>query len=267
MKILFLGDIVGKRGRLAARHFVEQIKSAEAVSFVIANCENAAGGIGITPETSDELLNFIDVLTSGNHIWKKREIINYIFSTDRLLRPANYPEDNPGNGYFISTCPSGRQVAVINLEGRVFMNHPACPFRTAQDLVEKISARTNIIVVDFHAEASSEKAAMGWFLAGKVSAVVGTHTHVQTSDERLLPGGTAYITDVGMVGPRDSVIGMRIDDVIKRFITGIPQRFEVAKGPVIFNAVIIEVDDDTGRAVSIKRVNETWDKVSDESEG
>lgn len=266
MKILFLGDIVGKKGRLAARHFVEQIKSAEAVSFVIANGENAAGGVGITPETSDELLGFIDVLTSGNHIWKKKEIINYMFSTDRLLRPANYPEDNPGSGCFIGTEPSGHQVAVINLEGRIFMNHPACPFRTAQDLIEKISLRTKIIVVDFHAEASSEKAAMGWFLAGKVTAVVGTHTHVQTADERLLPGQTAYITDVGMVGPRDSVIGMRVEGVIQRFVTGIPQRFEVAKGPVIFNAAIIDVGDTSGRAVSIKRVSETWDKVSDESD-
>lgn len=266
MKILFLGDIIGKNGRLAARHFVEQVKNSEAVSFVIANGENAAGGVGITPETSDELLGFIDVITSGNHIWKKREIVNYMFSTDRLLRPANYPEDNPGSGYFIGTAPSGHQVAVVNLEGRVFMNHPACPFRTAQEIIEKIGAHTKAIIVDFHAEATSEKAAMGWFLDGKVTAVVGTHTHIQTSDERILPGGTAYITDVGMVGPRDSVIGMRLDFVIQRFVTGMPQRFEVAKGSAIFNAVLIDVDVTTGRAISIKRVNETWDKVSDETE-
>jgi len=267
VKILFIGDVVGRRGRQAARYFVERYKSAEGVSFVIANGENAAGGVGITPDTADELLSFVDVLTSGNHIWKKKEIINYMFSTDRLLRPANYPEDNPGEGYFIGTAPSGAQVAVINLEGRVFMDHPACPFRTAQQLVEKIRQRTNIIIVDFHAEATSEKAALGWFLDGKVTAVLGTHTHVQTADERILPGGTAFISDVGMVGPRDSVIGMKPDSVIQRFLTGMPHRFETAKGVIMFNAVLIEVEPESGRALSIKRINELWERRGDESGG
>jgi len=263
VKILFVGDVVGRRGRQAARYFVERIKSAEGVSFVVANAENAAGGVGVTPDTADELLGFADVLTSGNHIWKKKEIVSYLFSTDRLLRPANYPEDNPGSGYFIGTTPGGDQVAVINLEGRIFMDHPACPFRTAQAVLEEISQRARIIIVDFHAEATSEKTAMGWFLDGKVSAVLGTHTHVQTADERILPGGTAYITDAGMVGPRDSVIGMKADLVLQRFITGMPTRFETARGPTIFNAVLVEVDPQDGHALSIKRVAELWEGAGD----
>jgi len=267
VKVLFIGDIVGRQGRRAARYMVDRYRSAEGVSFVIANAENAAGGVGITPDTADELLGFIDVLTSGNHIWKKKEIVNYMFSTYRLLRPANYPEDNPGNGYFIGTAPSGHQVAVLNLEGRVFMDHPSCPFRTAQALLEEISKHARIIIVDFHAEATSEKVAMGWFLDGKVSAVLGTHTHVQTADERILPNGTAYITDVGMVGPHDSVIGMKPAAVIQRFITGMPTRFEVARGATMFNAVLLEIDPSSGRALSIRRINELWEGEASDGSG
>lgn len=251
--VLFLGDIIGRPGRKALKKHLSSLLRKHSSTMVIANAENAAGGVGITEEVGQELLLQVDVLSSGNHIWDKKEAIDYLQKEPRLLRPANYPPENPGKGTYIFEARSGQKVGVLNLQGRVFMEPIDCPFRTADKEVEELRALTPVIIVDFHAEATSEKQAMGWYLDGRVSAVVGTHTHVPTADERILPQGTAFITDVGMVGAYNSVIGIRRDQALKRFLTARPSRFEPAKEGIFFSAVFIEVDNKTGKALSIQR--------------
>jgi len=254
MRIAFLGDVVGKPGRRGVTAFLPSLIVSEAIDFVVANCENAAGGVGVDPGSVRELLSAgVDVLTSGNHIWAKREIVDYIADSDVLLRPANFSPTTPGWGYTVKTSRGGTPVAVVNLIGRVFMNNYDCPFRVADTVLEAIGAKATVVFVDMHAEATSEKVAMGWYLDGRVSAVVGSHTHVQTADERLLPGGTAYLTDAGMCGPRDSVIGVKRDAVVQRFLTQMPTRFEVATGPVLVQGAVIDVDEASGRASGINR--------------
>ncbi len=260
MRIAFFGDVVGKSGRRGVVRALTILRSSHDLDFVVANCENSAGGIGVDPGSARELLGAgVDVLTSGNHVWAKREIVDFITDSDVLLRPANFSPANPGWGYTIKTSRGGVQIAVVNLIGRVFMNTYDCPFRGADSVLESIGTRAKIIVVDMHAEATSEKVAMGWYLDGRVSAVVGSHTHVQTADERVLPQGTAYLTDAGMCGPRDSVIGVKREQVLRRFLTQMPGRFEVAEGPVIVQGVVIDLDEVTGRANDIKRFQEVID--------
>jgi metallophosphoesterase (TIGR00282 family) len=222
-------------------------------SLVIANGENAAGGAGITEDIGKELFLQVDVLTSGNHIWDKKEALPYLGREKRLLRPANYPAVNPGRSSYIFQRADGVKAAVLNLQGRVFMEPLDCPFRRADEEVAKLAAETPIIIVDFHAEATSEKQALGWYLDGRVSAVIGTHTHVPTADERVLPKGTAYITDVGMVGARNAVIGIAREQALQRFLTSRPQRFEPSRDGLFLSAVSVEVDPATGRALSITR--------------
>lgn len=253
MNILFIGDVVGRPGRNHLSKNLQRLVKENDISFIIVNGENSAGGVGITRSTYEEFLGMgIDVVTLGNHSWAKKEIFEFIEESDRLVRPANYPKGTPGRGYRIAE-KDGRRIAVVNLCGRVYMDCIECPFRTADNILEDLKGKADIIIVDFHAEATSEKLAMGWYLDGKVKAVLGTHTHVQTSDERVLPGGTAYITDVGMTGPRDSILGVEKDTVIKKFISGLPARFEVASGETILGAVRIELDDNND-VVSINRV-------------
>jgi hypothetical protein len=224
--------------------------------LVIANGENAAGGFGITSEIADELLFLgIDVLTSGNHVWDKKEIEPYLGKQDRLIRPANYPEGNAGFGSVVVSTRSAGEAAVLNLEGRVFMSNLEDPFRVAEREIEKLKKQTPVIIIDFHAEATSEKIALAWHLDGKASAVIGTHTHVQTADERVLPGGTAFITDAGMTGPTDSVIGVRKEQAIARFLYQTPHRFEIPKGPVHLDAVVVDIDSATGKAKGIERIH------------
>jgi len=255
MKILFIGDIVGKPGRRAVRELLPGIIEERRIDFVIANCENAAAGFGVTAEIIEELYGaHIDVLTSGNHIWDKKEVMEFVDDYETLLRPANYPEGAPGRGSVVINAPGGIPVGVLNLAGRVFMHPLDCPFRTAEREIEKLRKRARVIIVDMHAEATSEKIAMGWYLDGKVTAVLGTHTHVQTADERILPGGAAYITDVGMTGPFDSVIGINKDSILRRFLLQIPNKFDVAKGDVRLQGVIVEIDPE-GRAAGIERLN------------
>ncbi|MFA5388567.1 MAG: TIGR00282 family metallophosphoesterase, partial [Candidatus Omnitrophota bacterium] len=230
MRILLIGDIVGSPGRDAVKKIVPKLRREKSIDFVIANAENAAGGSGITPEIADELLqNKVDVITSGDHIWKKKEIYDRLSKDKRILRPANYPEGCPGSGMTVASAGTGKKIAVINLLGRVFMHPIDCPFTAAEREIRNVDRReTNIILVDIHAEATSEKIAMARFLDGRVSAVFGTHTHVQTADEKIFPQGTAYITDLGMTGPQDSVIGRRHDAIVEHFITLMPKKFEVA---------------------------------------
>ena len=259
MRILFLGDIVGKPGRQAVRALLPRLIDREQLALVIANCENVAGGIGVDPKSAVELLDAgVNVLTSGNHVWRQKEILEFIDREPRLLRPANFPPMAPGRGWTVCETAEGTRVAVVNLIGRVFMDSVDCPFRTAETLWPDVRARAPIVVVDMHGEATSEKVAMGWFLAGKASAVLGSHTHVQTADERVLPGGTAYVTDVGMCGPSESVIGVKKDLVIQRFITRMPVKFEVAGGPVLVQGAFIDVDAQSGRASGIRRLQETF---------
>ncbi|MFH1655149.1 MAG: TIGR00282 family metallophosphoesterase [Candidatus Omnitrophota bacterium] len=255
MNILFIGDVVGKPGREAVNTLLPQIKKKERIDFTIANVENAAGGAGITPKIVDELFAYdIDVLTTGDHIWDRREIVNVIDTTAKFLRPANYPEGVPGTGYCVVE-KNRTPIGIINLQGRVFMRPVVgCPFRQATEIIKKIKSKTPIILVDMHAEATSEKIALGHFLDGEVSAVVGTHTHVQTADEKILPQGTAYITDIGMCGPCDSVIGQNKEKIIERYLTGMPVRFEVASGDVQLQGVVIVIDEKTGKAKSIERI-------------
>jgi hypothetical protein len=250
---LFLGDIVGRPGRKALKKFLPMAVEKYSPSLIVANGENAAGGIGITSDICRELLNQVDVLTSGNHIWDKKEIIPYLDQEPRLLRPANYPPQNPGKGFHFFESKSGLKVGVLNLQGRVFMEPIDCPFRTADRELERLRGQANVTIIDFHAEATSEKQAMGWYLDGKTSAVIGTHTHVPTADEKILPRGTAYITDVGMVGGYFSVIGLKKEQAIRRFLTSRPQRFEPEKQGKIFSAVYVEVDVQSGKSLSIVR--------------
>src|SRR5882724_9750717 len=250
IRILFIGDIVGKPGRELVRRGLAGIVDFHRVDLVIANAENAAAGFGITREIGDHLLEWgVDVMTSGNHIWDKKEALDYIGAEPRLLRPANYPAGAPGNGSYLARTRDGRSVGVVNVMGRVFMLNIDDPFAVVLREIEALKARTRIVFVDFHAEATSEKVAMGWHLDGRVTAVVGTHTHVQTADERVLPKGTAYLTDAGMTGPHDSIIGVTTEVALSKFLTGLPVRFESAAGAGRLHAVIIDADEQTGRAV------------------
>lgn len=255
MKILFIGDIVGKPGRDAVSGLVPGLKKEFGIDFVVANAENSSGGSGITPKTAEDLFDSeVDVLTSGDHIWKRKEIFALIEQEQRILRPANFPASAPGRGCAVYTSGSGFSVGVVNVLGRVFLDPIDCPFRAARAAVDELRSRTPVILVDIHAEATSEKIALGWFLDGLVSCVVGTHTHVQTADEKVLPKGTAYITDLGMAGPFDSVIGRRVDDVLERFVGGLQVRFEVAQDNVQLHGIVVDVDETTGKARSIVRV-------------
>ena len=259
MKVLFLGDVFGKPGRQAVLRLVPRLIAREKLDLVVANAENSASGIGVTPDSADELLGAeVNLLTSGNHIWAKREIVPYLDRPgSKLIRPANYPPGTPGRGRAVVATPDGRKLGVVNLEGRVFMRSLEDPFRTALAEVEALrSEGVTCILVDMHCEATSEKNAMGWFLDGKVSAVLGTHTHVQTADARVLTNGTAFVTDVGMCGPWDSIIGVRKELVIERFLTARPVSFEPAKRDVWLQGAILDLDDATGRARSIVRVQE-----------
>jgi hypothetical protein len=256
VKLLFIGDIVGSPGRQAVARHLDRLVDRYQIDLVIANGENAAGGFGLTEETARELYQLgIHVLTSGNHIWDKKESLAYIQREERVLRPANYPPGTAGRGSVVVQTPGKVPVGIVNLEGRVFMNSLDCPFRAAEQEIEALRGKSNVILVDFHAEATSEKMALGWFLDGKVSAVVGTHTHVQTADERILPGGTAYISDVGMTGSFDSVIGIKKELALERFITQMPTRFEVAKKDTRINAVVIVANESSGVAEAIERIS------------
>jgi metallophosphoesterase (TIGR00282 family) len=259
MRILFIGDIVGEPGRRAVEALVPRIAKREYIDFIIANGENVAGGSGLTSALADQLFDHgIDVITSGDHIWKRKEMASELDVDNRVIRPANYPEGVPGFGHGIFESKEGIKIGVLNLVGRVFMQPVECPFRTAKAIVDKIRDKTRIIIVDMHAEATSEKIALGYYLDGHVSAVLGTHTHVQTSDEKILSEGTAYISDTGMTGPFDGVIGRKKDAIIRRFLTQLPVRFEMAEGDIQLHGVIIDIDDKTGKANSIKRVQEKF---------
>ncbi len=256
LTVLLIGDVFGEPGRRALLGLLPRLRQAHEVDLVIANVENAAAGAGVTPPIAQAFLaGGVDVMTSGNHIWDKKEIFEYIAKENLLLRPANYPPGSPGVGSIVVKA-AGHQVAVLNLQGRVFMPAVDCPFRKADEELPRLRDATRVIVVDMHGEATSEKQAMGWYLDGRVSAVIGTHSHVQTADERILPGGTAFLTDVGMTGPVDSVIGVAREIAIQRFLTGLPHRFEPAKGPAALHAALVRIDPDSGKAVEIRRVRE-----------
>jgi len=256
MKIFFIGDIIGKPGRRAVSALLPGVIERYGIHFVIANGENAAAGFGVTKDVVEELYSSrVDVLTSGNHIWDKKEVEDFIDDYETLLRPANYPANVPGHGSVVMPTSSEADLGVLNLMGRVFMLPVECPFRTADKELAKLNLKTKVVIVDMHAEATSEKQALGWYLDGRVSAVLGTHTHVQTADEGILPGGTAYITDVGMTGPFDSIIGTKKETIIKRFLSQVPMKFDVAKDNVWMQGVVIEIDELSGKSISIERVN------------
>ena len=254
MKIMMIGDVYGEPGRAALAKLLPKLRDQHRVDFTVVNVENSAGGFGVTQPIAESVLDLgVDVMTTGNHVWDKKETVSYIVKENRLLRPANYPEGTPGAGY-ITVKAGPHRVTVINLMGRVFMNPIDCPFRKVEAILESVGGETPIRLVDFHCEATSESIAMGWWLDGKVSAVVGTHRHVQTADERVLPAGTAYITDLGMTGPTDGVIGVDREQILQRFLYQMPMRFETAKGPTALHGVVITVDPDTGRASAIERL-------------
>jgi 2',3'-cyclic-nucleotide 2'-phosphodiesterase len=254
-RILMIGDVVGKPGRHAVAEIVPQLRTQEQIDLVIANGENSAGGRGLTPQTADELLSYgVDVLTSGNHVFHQKDIVPYLEGDVPVLRPLNYPPGVPGRGYTVVAAAGGMKVLVVNLCGRVNLLHVDSPFQRIDRLFREFATMPPIIIVDFHAETTSEKEALGWFLDGRVSAVLGTHTHVPTADARLLKQGTAYVTDVGMVGPYNSILGDRIEPILSHFLTLMPARFEVGDGPVTFNSVLVDVDD-TGRAHTIRRID------------
>ncbi len=254
MRILFIGDIVGSAGRRILADHLADLARGQQIDLVIANCENAAAGFGITPRLAEELLGLgIDVLTSGNHIWDKKEILDYIGRQPRLLRPDNYPSQAPGSGIFVGRTASGTSYAVLNFQGRMYLPNIDCPFRRADAALAALDPAVRVRIVDFHAEITSEKIAFGWYLDGRATAVIGTHTHVPTADERVLPGGTAYQTDAGMTGAYDSVIGVSKEAAIQRFLSGMPNRLEPATTDVRLSACIVEADETTGRASSIRR--------------
>jgi len=260
MKILLIGDIVGRPGRLIVERSLIRLREARSLDLVIANCENAAGGAGITPPIAEDLFRAgVDTLTSGNHVWRKREAYELLRMDPRVIRPANYPEGAPGSGSTIVETLAGEKVGVLNLMGRVFMEPLDCPFRTAERELSRLKLVTPVIIVDMHAEATSEKVAMGWFLDGKVSCVFGTHTHIPTADERILPKGTGFITDVGMTGPYDSVIGRRVDQILERFLSGLPMKSEVAEANIQLRGLIVDVDATTGKARSVERITEVME--------
>ena len=266
MRILFIADIIGKPGREVVKNILPKIVEKENIQFVVANCENAAGGFGLTPKISREVFSIgVNVITMGNHVWARKEI-SEIIEEENILRPANFPSEVPGKGWAIIQASNGTKVGIINLMGRVYMSTLECPFRTADAIIEKISKQTKIIVVDMHAEITSEKVAMGWYLNGKVSAVIGTHTHVPTADERILPQGTAYITDIGMTGPLDSIIGIKKEIILKKYLTQMPIRFEIAKDDLVFAGAVVEIDEKTGKAKSIRRIAKPFEGIVEESE-
>jgi metallophosphoesterase (TIGR00282 family) len=254
MNILMVGDVFGDPGRAAVARLVPRLRQEHAIDFCVVNVENAAGGSGVTPAMARQFLEQgADVMTSGNHIWNRREIVEYITKENLLLRPANFPAGTPGVGHVTVKC-GPHKVAVLNLMGRVFMNPIDCPFQKADEIVPELRRQTPIVLVDMHCEATSESIAMGWHLDGRVSAVVGTHRHVQTADERVLPGGTAYITDLGMTGPTEGVIGVDREIILQRFLTQMPARFEPAKGPAALHGVVVALDPESGRASDIRRL-------------
>jgi len=255
LKLLFVGDVIGKPGRRVLRNLLPRLVDHHRADYVVVNVENSAGGFGVTPEVLREIADLsIDVYTTGNHVWDKKEGVEILDRTPNLLRPANYPEGNVGKGLYVGETAAGIPVAVINLEGMVFMNNLESPFRTADRLLKGLDPKVKVILVDFHAEATSEKQAMAFYLDGRVSAVLGTHTHVPTADERILPNGTALQTDVGMTGPYESVIGMRVDKVLKRFLLQTPSSFEVAKRDVRLAGTVLDIDETTGKARGIERL-------------
>ena len=262
MKILLIGDIVGRPGRAIVERELVRLREARSLDLVIANCENAAGGAGITPPIAEDLFQAgVDVLTSGNHVWRKREAYELLRMDPRVIRPANYPDGAPGSGSTVVETLAGQKVGVLNLMGRVFMEPLDCPFRTAERELARLTLVTSVIIVDMHAEATSEKVAMGWFLDGKVSCVFGTHTHIPTADERVLPKGTGFITDVGMTGPYDSVIGRRVDQILERFLSNLPMKSEVAEANIQLRGLIVEVDAATGKARSVERITELMEEA------
>ncbi|MFC2025466.1 TIGR00282 family metallophosphoesterase [Chloroflexota bacterium] len=255
MLILAIGDIIGRPGRRAVSKLLPGIRKQYGLDLVLANAENTAGGLGVTPVTAEELFDAgVDVLTSGNHIWAQNEIIPYLDGEIPILRPLNYPPGVPGRGYMVKG-----QTLVVNLIGRTFIGNFDCPFRTMDQLLAELEPKPPVIIIDFHAEATSEKVALGRYLDGRVSAVLGTHTHVGTIDAQLLPQGTAYVTDIGMTGPVDSIIGDDAESVLRRFLTAIPHRLSVGKGKTIFNAILVSVDDKSGKAISIERIAQEVD--------
>jgi hypothetical protein len=255
MKVLVIGDIMGEPGRRAVERRLPRLVAEHNVDIVVANGENIAGGFGITPELAQELFDWgAAVITTGNHAWDKKEIVDYMRREKRLLRPANYPEGVPGQGSIVVESAGGEKLAVLHLMGRAFMMTLDCPFQTAKRELARLKKDAPAVIVDMHAEATSEKMAMGHFLDGEVAAVVGTHTHVQTADEQMLPKGTAYLTDIGMTGPIHSVIGIRKEIVLEKFLTGMPRRYEVATGPAVFCAALVELDARLGKAISIQRI-------------
>ena len=255
MRILVLGDVVGRPGQAAVREVVPSLVASKGIDLVTANAENAMAGAGVDVKSAEQLFSGgVHVLTSGNHVWKKREIYSYLDSNPRLIRPANYPEGAPGRGWYKWQGNTGLSALIVNLEGRVFMRNIEDPFRCVDAILQEHGPFSPVIIVDMHAEATSEKNAMGWFLDGRVSLVCGTHTHIQTADERILANGTAYITDLGMCGPMDSVIGMKKETVLEGFLTGLPSRFEVARDNVVLQGVLLEVDESSGKAIDIERI-------------
>lgn len=257
LRVLMVGDIVGRPGRKTAKTLLKKYRREYNIDLILANGENAAGGNGLTRSVANELYEAgIDIITMGNHTFDKREILEFIDHEQRLLRPANYPPGTPGCGSLVFRIRNNLKMAVLNLSGRVFLPALDCPFRLGEQIAAQLRKETPLILVDFHAEATSEKIAFGWFMDGKVSAVIGTHTHVQTADERILPQGTGYITDVGMTGPRDSVLGVDKEIVIQKFITQLPVRFEVAGGPSQLNALLLDLDETSGKTIKIERIVE-----------
>lgn len=254
MRILFIGDIFGKPGRRVVSEVLPDLREKHSLDFVIANGENAAGGMGITRETAVEILRSVDAITLGNHVWKKKDIYAYLDEERRVVRPANYPAGAPGCGSRVFSLDGGISLGLVNLCGRVFMENLDNPFTVVEQILETLIPETDVILIDFHAEASSEKMAFACYVDGRVGAVVGTHTHVQTADERILPGGTAYITDVGMTGPVDSVIGVKKELIVSKFLTMMPNKFEVAEGEAVLSAVMIDFDASTGKATGIERL-------------
>lgn len=257
MRILFLGDIYGRPGRRAVKEILPSLQEKYRPDLVIANGENAAGGNGITGSIALELYEMgIDVLTMGNHVWDHKEIIDFIDNEERIVRPANYPPGSPGRGFTVLRTKTDVKVGVLNLSGRVYLPPLDCPFRLVDDLLVTIRRETPLVIVDFHAEATSEKMALGWYLDGRVAAVIGTHTHIQTADERILTKGTGYITDVGMTGPRDSVLGVKVENILTKFLTMRPVRFEVAGGPLQLNALFLRIDEESCQTQEIERIQE-----------
>ncbi len=258
MNILFIGDIVGKPGRAIVKSLLPKLQLEYKIDFTIANAENAAGGRGLTREVKDELLGAgIDVLTMGNHVWDNKNIFSFVDDEPRLIRPANYPGDCPGQGYHIYRAGFNKKIAVVNVSGRMFLSPLDCPFQAVSDILDEIKDIVDYCIVDIHAEATSEKLAMAYCFDSKLSAVVGTHTHIQTSDERIMPNGTAYITDLGMTGPSISILGMEIGPIVEKFLTGRPTRFEVAGGPAQLQGVVIELSESDNKAIRIERISRT----------